>query len=361
MKGYIQKPLIIALYGITRGINHLCLALDEIFFPSYRKVAVEAPVFIVSMPRTGTTWLQNVIASDHEQFTSMKLWEMVFAPSIIQKKLVIMLSKADGHFHGSLEKRLRRWDKKLFSAYMPAHPTSFFGYEDDDLVMVNIFSNLFLVFFFPRLDLYDFLIRFDESNNVKRKQRIMSFYLKCVQKHMFVFGKGRTYLSKSASHPPRMNSLLKFFPGCRFIYTLRAPEQVIPSAISLVSRLGEIFHTRVTTGSVPQRVLQVCDLLFPCPLLIFLNLPKERYYVGLYDDLVNDVEQELIKLYNHLGFNLNDNFRQNLGIERLRCKSYKSMHDYSAEKWGYTPEFLSRRYSETFEMYRGLSAGQVAK
>ena len=328
----------------------------EIFYPSSGKTEIKAPLFIVSMPRTGTTWLQNVIASDREQFTSMKLWEMMFAPSIIQKKLVIMIWKADGHFHDSLEKRIRKWDKKLFNAYMPMHPTSFFGYEDDDLVLVNIFSNLFLVFFFPQLDLFDFLVRFDESKDEKRKQRIMSFYKKCVQKHMFVFGAGRTYLSKSASHPPRMNSLMKEFPGCRFIYTLRPPEQVIPSAISLVTRLGEIFHTRVKTGSTPQKVLQVCDQLFPCPLRIFLNLPGERYYVGLYEDLVNDVEKELIEIYDHLGFDLNDNFRQILRNERLKCKSYKSGHCYSAEKWGYTPEFLSRRYRETFEMYRILSA-----
>ncbi|MBA4367501.1 MAG: hypothetical protein C0403_07665, partial [Desulfobacterium sp.] len=82
-------------YFFLELINWTCLFLDEIFFPGYRRVAVLNPVFVVGFPRSGTTYLHRLLNSDYEQFTSLKLWEILFAPSILQKKFFRILGKID--------------------------------------------------------------------------------------------------------------------------------------------------------------------------------------------------------------------------------------------------------------------------
>ena len=66
-------------------VNWACLGLDELLFPRFRKQKIVRPLFIVGPPRTGTTLLHRLLAKD-DQFTSMRTWEILFAPSIVQKR-----------------------------------------------------------------------------------------------------------------------------------------------------------------------------------------------------------------------------------------------------------------------------------
>ena len=351
MKRVSYLTACIIIYGIVRAVNHICLALDEIFYPSYKKVIIRSPLFIISMPRTATTWLQNVIASDQGHITSMKLWEMLFAPSIIQKKLLVRLSKVDGQFHNYLLKKLRKLDAYLFKGYKPAHPSSLFNHEDDDLVLANIFSNLFLIFFFPDLKLFNFLIRFDQSQDEKRKKRILSFYRKCIQKHLFVFGKEKIYLSKSASHIPKMQSLMQWFPDGRFIFTVREPEQVISSTISMTMQFSKVFHTPVNINSVTERTLKLFDHLFSYPLEVFRTWPESVCYINMYDDLCVNIENEVTRIYQHFGIHLSEKFQKLLSDEYQKSKSYKSEHFHPADKCGITADEITGRYRDSFEQY----------
>jgi len=83
-------PFILFL-AFAEIINWLCLLLDEIFYRSYKKTEIDSPVFIIGMPRTGSTYLHNLLCNDMERFTSMKLWEMLFCPSVLQKKMARLL------------------------------------------------------------------------------------------------------------------------------------------------------------------------------------------------------------------------------------------------------------------------------
>ena len=82
-------------YGFLELTNWTCLLLDVVLFPAYRHTAVTRPVFIVGFPRSGTTYLHRLLDNDHDQFTSLKLWEIIFAPSILQKKFFRLLGKLD--------------------------------------------------------------------------------------------------------------------------------------------------------------------------------------------------------------------------------------------------------------------------
>src|SRR5215203_4788638 len=66
-------------------VNRTFMALDWIIFPGFRNKQLGNTCFIIGVPRSATTYLLNILAKDTKHFTSFKLWEILFAPSIIQK------------------------------------------------------------------------------------------------------------------------------------------------------------------------------------------------------------------------------------------------------------------------------------
>ncbi len=73
-------------YFLLESITWFCFSLDDIFFREYREIVVKQPLFIVGYPRSGTTFLHRLCARDSQTFTSLRMWEILFAPSITQKK-----------------------------------------------------------------------------------------------------------------------------------------------------------------------------------------------------------------------------------------------------------------------------------
>ncbi len=95
-KRMLVMLILFPLYILIELANWLGFLLDEIIFPGYRRQTVNTPVFIVGVQRSGTTFLHRLMDRDNINFTSMKLWEIIFAPSVIQKKVFNMIGVLDG-------------------------------------------------------------------------------------------------------------------------------------------------------------------------------------------------------------------------------------------------------------------------
>lgn len=66
----LVEPAMKLLTGLT-------LALDHLFFPGFRKVRVERPIFIIGHPRSGTTFLHHLL-SQHEEAAPFHTWHLFF-------------------------------------------------------------------------------------------------------------------------------------------------------------------------------------------------------------------------------------------------------------------------------------------
>lgn len=86
---FILIWLFYALLNLMHIIGHL---IDEIIFLRYQKTQIKRPVFIVGVPRSGTTLLQRIIAED-DNFSTLQTWEALLAPSISEKYLFIFIGK----------------------------------------------------------------------------------------------------------------------------------------------------------------------------------------------------------------------------------------------------------------------------
>ncbi len=324
MKRFLLIFILSIVFIIVEAINWLCLMLDNVFFPNWRKTIIKAPVFIIGMPRTGSTYLHNLLYSDRERFSSMKLWEMLFCPSVIQKKLAQKLLSS-GRFRSSIVfKTIIKFDKFWFKGYQQLHPTGLSHIEEDDFLLTHVMASQTFIFMFPEIKRFRALVRFDDSISERRKKRIILFLKKGIQKHLFVFGNGRTYLSKCPMHTPKIESIRKGFPDSRFICLFREPAEVIPSTISLLIMFSRIYHTQISIPNIRERTLNMADHWFDYPLKKRRHIPQTDYFMAWFEDLHHRPDKLVTDLYERFGYSISDDLSERLSKEKIAAVQFKS-------------------------------------
>lgn len=353
-RSHVKKIVFYTIFSVitifVELFNWLGFFCDELFFRDYKQIIVKSPVFIVGMPRSATTFLFKSLGKDEGRYTAMKLWEIIFAPSITQKKVIVLIFRIDRMLNGWLIKSWRKSEKKLLAQFESIHPISLLNIEEDEYILIHFLSCSLLVFIFPKWKYIHSLIRFDDDLSEKRKNRIMIFYKKCIQKHSYVFGRDKIYLSKSPSHTSKILSLKKAFPGCRFIYMLRIPEETISSAIGMYKVYKQIFHTNAGLSVLINQTLSFADIFYSY-LKILENMEKNTAIILKLEDLVNEPDQSIKLIYKNFGLQISPDFENRLKIITEESASYISPHKHSLQQHGLKLSYIRERYSQVYKSY----------
>jgi hypothetical protein len=304
-------------------INHLFLLLDNLFFPRFRKTDISSPLFITGLMRSGTTLLYDTLYADRKRFTAMKLWEILFAPSIIQKKTFRYLGKIDNRTGKVLHRMIKATEKKVFSPIQSLHPVSLFNNEEDELLLLHILSTTFLIFLFPRSKFFRSLTDFDHSIPLTKRERIIAFYKNCIKRHMYAFGKGKTYLAKCSSHTSKILSLKTHFPGCNIVFIYREPYAAIRSSAGFLQHLAGIFHTAVTRYQIEKDIIQVGKTWYG-----YIKLGNEHPSGGEtvvvdFEEFVHHLKAVTILLYHKLNFQVSDSYSRILDEKQDKSSHHK--------------------------------------
>ena len=337
--------------GMAAFFNALGFLCDKVFFRKAKKQEIKPPLFITGMPRSATSFLFQLLERDSQRFTAMKLWEILFAPSITQKKFFVWIMKSDRLLKRRFLEYLKRKEKKWFSRYEAIHPISLFQAEEDEFVLLHIFSVSLMVFVFPHWKRMHALADFDEKIPEKQKQRIMNFYRKCIRNHLFVFGKDKIYLSKSPSHTCKMHTISHNFPGCNFVFMIRRPEFTLSSAISMYEMYNRVFFTRATTTKLIEFTFQMADRWFAILFRWLENENKQQLNVLRFEDLTISPLKTVLELYGRLNFEPNETFHQILSEAEEVSGKYKSSHRHSPESYGLSVPEIRTRYRSIYEYY----------
>ena len=338
------------LFFFIEIFNWLGFLVDEIFFHSYKKIEVKEPVFIVGMPRTATTFLLKALSEDEDRFSAMKLWEIIFAPSVTQKKFFILFNKLDTLVDRPFMRNFKKIEKKIFHQFENIHSISLLNVEEDEYILMHFLSCSLLVFIFPKWKYIHSLIKFDQDLTDVRKKRIMTYYRKCVQKHLYVFAPNKIYLSKSPSHTSKINSLKNTFAGSKFIYNLRIPEECISSAIGMYKVYNIIFRTNAKVEKLTQITLNFADLWYAY-ISILEDMGNKTAIILKYDDITKSPGKSIKRLYKAFGYEVSDSFKSKLDLTEYKMAMYKSSHEHNLSDNGLKILEIRERYKKVYENY----------
>ena len=148
-KRFVLMGMLIPALFLGQCMHWLGFFLDDLLFRGYRKVRVKEPVFMVGMPRSGTTFLHRLLAKDNAHFSTFSYWEMAMAPSITERKIWFLVGKIDAVLGGFGRKLLVTVDKKAFQDVGKIHPISLFEPDEDEMLLIWASSSILLLLPFP--------------------------------------------------------------------------------------------------------------------------------------------------------------------------------------------------------------------
>jgi hypothetical protein len=341
---YLVYPLLEA--GIWLG-----LFLDNLFFRAYRQVQVTAPVFIVGNFRSGTTFLHRLLALDQERFATMKMWEILFAPSIVQRKIADVLQVVDRHLGRLLHRQVREIEQQWHEENT-MHRTSLREPEEDEYLLLHIWSALTLGLSSGLLEEATPYTTFDTALSPAERARIMGFYRRCVQRHLYAHEcSGKQYLAKNPALTPKLDSVLEAFPDAKIICLVRNPLDAVPSFVHMMQLSWRVVGAPRESDQLREFVVDMARDWYRYPLERLSRAPDASYAFVHYDDLVTDPEGTVAGLYRHFGFELHPAFARALHQAGLKARRFESRHHYSLEQTGLSRERILAEYGEVFDHF----------
>lgn len=340
-----------AFFSVLETVTWACFLLDEVFFAGYRREKIEQPVFIVGNPRSGTTFLQRLLAKDTELFSCMRMWEILFAPSITQRKILSALAALDRRVGSPLHRRLAAREEKWREEHV-AHRMALRAPEEDQYLFFHIWSTLAVWLFSAILDGAETYIYFDAEMPRTEKERIMTFYRHCIQRHLHAHDAShKHYLSKNPSSTPKVDTLFEFFPDAKIIYLVRNPLEMIPSYVSVMDYTWRIFADPLEEYGARDHVLDMAHHWYTYPLQRLERAPQESYIVVNFNDLVSNTEQTVAEIYTCFGLEIDPAFAQVLRKETHRARLHESKHEYSLGEMGLSRQQIVAEYEDIFDRF----------
>jgi len=339
------------VYALVQIVTWAGFLLDEIFFRGYRDVEIREPVYIVGNPRSGTTFLQRLLARDEKTFVTMRTWEMLVAPSVTMRKLFWALSS----FDSSIGKPMARLLGMLEEGWQEENVVHRIGVrapEEDEYLLIHIFSTLKIWLYVAMLDEAERYTYFDRQMPEEDKKRIMAFYARCVQRHLYAHGKSdRHYLAKNPHFSPMVDTVYRRFPDAKIIYLARNPLDMIPSYISLKEDEWQLLGDPLDAYSSREYILDMAHHWYTYPLERLDEAPQDSALVVNFNDLVTDARDVVATIYDRFGFDLSPQFDDILRQATRKARSHESEHEYSLKEMGLAREDIVKEYREVFERF----------
>jgi hypothetical protein len=325
-------------------------ALDHILYPEFRRQKIRQPVFIIAPPRSGTTFLQKLLAKNRGTFAPVLMYQTIF-PSITIQKIIQSVALASRQ-KGGLLFDISSWiERHCFGGWDGMHKMRFAEPEEDDGYFVYTFVTeaIYLLFPFVRA-LWG--AGFADDLPPRQRRRLMRYYRSCLQRHLYLNGPEKILLSKATQLSGSIQCLKAEFPDARIVNILRNPVESIPSHISVFYTVWNWVDPSI--GKKSPESLEYAELAAAW----FLHLEKnditsrsENYLRIFYTDLVRHPDRAARSIYRHFGIPLTPSATRRIQKEAKRALEYKSSHQYTLEEYGLSSAWIKREVGGIMKRY----------
>ena len=331
-------------------INRLCLWLDTLLFPAFADLEIRQPLFVVGIPRSGTTFLHRLLAGDHQRFTTTALWELVFAPSILQRRLWLGFAALDRKLGAPCAAALLWLERKLLGGLDGVHSTGLRDPEEDYLALAPFLGCFLLILPCGDNSLWH-LARLDSDARSIDKERLTRIYRGLIQRHLYVHGSHRTFLSKNPSFTPWLHSLAEEFPDARFIACIRTPHEAVPSQISSILIGARMFSGKPDLDWWRQGLTGMLTQYYQTLMDCHQHWPAHSFRIVAMTDLAGSPMTTISSIYQTFTLPISDTYRDWLSGENEKAKQYRSGHHYAGDALGISAGEISERFDKPIRYF----------
>jgi len=303
-------------------------------YPAILNQSVTSPILITGQPRSGTTFLQRLLATD-SQFRVTRTWELydpVPAPDPQRPK----------------DPRIRRmeWDLRLLRWLAPgmqeAHPLKADDPEECYLLLERVFNQ-------PVSCIFLDLPKYQEWLLNRKHQDLVSdyrYYLKQLQILQWKDENPR-WLLKAPVHALYLEALVEVFPDIRIIIADRDPMEAIPSLCSLSARMRSGFYRNDDLCRLGNRLLNLMVDGRKRLELARTSIDEKHFFFYDYAELIDNPLEVIQQVYQFVGAEFTSPVENQMTdfLETSR-KGIHNRHRYELNDYGLTPERIFEAFSD---------------
>ena len=281
---------------------------------------ISTPVFVIGLPRSGTTFLFNLLSLDLEHRSPL-FWEMMnplplckagsFAEKIrVMRSRTILFSK--NRFISKLD------DLHTITATSP-----------EECLLIKVFA-LRSILYFYMANTPTFLSYLEHTD------RTVSYlwhkrFLKVLQN----VHKPKRWLLKDPSHLGNLDEILSIYPDARFIQIHRDPAETIPSICSLTSQVRRGFTNSVDLHELGKRTLDFWGNSKIRNENQKKHLNDNQYIDIYYEDFIKNPLSIIQEIYTKFNFSLEkENEELVISYIERSVENQKEKHIYTLEEYG---------------------------
>ncbi len=290
-------------------------------YPEILQERVSRPLFVLGLPRTGTTLLQRLLAQDPSA-RALFLWEVNHpAPGPLVDR----------------ERQIRRtrWDLSFFLRHLAPsmqamHPMAVDEPEECRRLLMNTFRTAAFRWY-GHIPSY---VNWLDSLGPGHTRRVYQEYRKQLQLLQWL-APPRRWILKCPMHASALDTLLEVFPDACIVQTHRALTEVVPSAVSLRAAHLPIYAEEVDLRRVAAEVIESVTSRNLRPAMRARAAHPGRIFDVQYSCLVADPVGIVRGIYDRFGLPLSgaavDNMRRWLACNP---QGKHGRHRYSLEQFG---------------------------
>ncbi|MGB1051705.1 MAG: sulfotransferase family protein [Chitinophagales bacterium] len=329
----------IALKGLLKRTLTSRLKVEQSLYdnPDILQSKITAPVFIIGMPRTGTTILHSLLHEDVNHRSPLA-WECLL-PSPVPEPSTFsdnpQLNTIKKEF-GQLFKLVPDFQKKH---HMTAEsPQECIGITALDF---NSFQTCAQVY------IPSYLKWFAEESDQLQTMRFHRRFLQYLESGGV---RSERWLLKTPVHMMRLSALFEVYPDARIIMTHRDPAKVVPSAASLISSVRSLYSDYEDPARSGMEQLDFWKMSFDRFMADRAQLNKENQILDLhFNDFVQDQMACVDKIYSYFDWSLDDASRSKMkDFLASNPKGKHGSHEYCLEDFNLTQSQVSEEFKEYY-------------
>jgi len=323
---------------LVRCLTNRLLIRDEVKrHPETLSETVSRPLFIVGLPRTGSTLLQRLLSQD-SHCRPLLHWETVQpAPA------------PDPRTHES-DPRIENAAREMKSAarFFPEPvyaATHFADVTQPEECWFLLQNTLMLPGPFSVMANFPEYFAWQQEQDLSDAYAFYKLQLQILQRNF----PPAHWVLKSSDHLPNLGVLLSTFSDACVVHLHRDPQEVVPSFANITIKSLETTNTldRDVVAELPQQIMDGFLWDIERAVTARRQADPSRILDVHYGDLVRDPVAVIRQIYEYFGYSFDAQFEARI-VKWLdeNPKGKHGTHRYSLEDFGLTSEEVDRRFSD---------------
>ena len=324
--------------------SRLLMEEDRQIYPGIARQEIREPLFIVGLPRSGTTLLHTLLAADPEHRVPLT-WEVMTPspPTGDHEQRRIQRATQSCNYLDWLAPTFRH--VHAVGAELPQEcvglmTPSFMSDQFDTMYYVPSYRAWF--FRQDLLPAYEYHRRFLQHLQFRRS--------------------ARRWVLKAPTHMSALPTLLSVYPDALFVQTHRQPLEAMASVSSLITILRRVFSDAVDPLVVCRDAVQYWSQTLDTFLQERDRLPHKRVCDLDFLEIRRDPIAAVRRIYKHFGWLLSPETEQRMRVVLARqSREQYGNHRYDLSQFGFDPAEGARAFAAYCEQFGFSSTHVVGK